>query len=125
MGKKPKSVTIIAWLLIVSGVISLFTSLLSWNSPIVKELMAKNPLPIPLQYVMMYIGSPISVISGAGIFKGKNWGRLLYVLWGATGIVINLITFPIKLTIIIGLVVFAIVAFFLYRPASNQYFAQK
>jgi hypothetical protein len=38
---------------------------------------------------------------------------------------INLIISPIKTNIITGLMVFAIIVFFLFRPRSNQYFAQK
>lgn len=125
MGERPKSVTIIAWFLIVSGVISVFTSLSSLNNPMVKELMSKSPLPIPLQYAMMIIGLAVSVICGIGMLKGQGWARLLYVTWGAIGILISLITCPSKTVIIPGLIIFIIIAFFLYRPASNQYFSQR
>jgi len=124
MGERPKSIKIIAWILIVVGVISVFTSLSSLNNPMVKELMSKNPLPIPLQYAMMYIGLAVSVICGIGMLKGQGWARLLYVTWGAIGILIGLITSPMKAAIIPGLIFLVIIAFFLYRPASNQYFAQ-
>ena len=124
MGKRPESVTVIAWLLIVSGVISAFTILSSLNNPMAKELMSKSSLSIPLQYAIMYIGLAILIICGIGMLKGKGWARLLYVTWGAIGFLTNLISFPMKVGIIFGLIFFVIIVFFLYRPASNQYFTQ-
>ena len=124
MGERPKSVTVIAWILIVTGAISVFTSLSSLNNPMVKELMSKSPLPISLQYAMMYIGLAVSVISGVGMLKGQNWARFLYVIWGAIGFLIGLVTSPMKAAMIPGLLFFAIIVFFLYRPASTQYFTK-
>jgi hypothetical protein len=125
MGVRPKSVTIIAWILIAAGFVSIFTSLSSFNSPMTKDLMSRNPLPIYLQLVLMYMGLPIAIISGIGILKGKDWSRPLYVIWGIIGLSVNLITSSIKVPIIAGLIVFAAIVFFLYRPAANQYFVRK
>lgn len=124
MRERPKSVTVIAWILIVMGAISVFTILSSSNNPMVKELMSKSPLPIPLQYAMMYIGLVVSVISGIGMLKGQSWARLLYVIWGAVGFLIGLVTSSMKVAMIPGLIFFAIISFFLYRPASTQYFTK-
>jgi cytochrome b subunit of formate dehydrogenase len=53
---RPTSVTVICWILIVLGGVSLITSTLMWNNPMTKELMARGPLPVPVQYAMMYVG---------------------------------------------------------------------
>jgi hypothetical protein len=124
MEKRPTSITIIAWFLLVSAVISAFTSLSSLNNPMVKELMAKNPLPIPLQYAMLVTGLAVMIASGIGMLKGLGWARLLYVIWGAIGTLIGFATSPIKTALIPGVVFFAVVIFFLYRPASNRYFTK-
>ena len=124
MGKRPKSVTIIAWILIVVGVNSVFTCLASLNNPMVKELMSKSPFSIPLQYAMMCVELAVGVVSGIGMLKGQGWARLLYVIWRSIGFLIGIVTSPMKVALIPGLIFFAIVVFFLYRPASNQYFSQ-
>lgn len=124
MGERPKSITVIAWFLIVTGVISVFTSLTSLNNPMVKELMAKSPLPVSLQYAMMFVGLAVTIASGMGMLKGQGWARLLYVVWGVFGLLVGLVTSPMKAAMIPGLVVFAIIVFFLYRPASTQYFTK-
>jgi hypothetical protein len=53
MMKRPTSVSVIAWILIVMSGISLVTSTMSLNNPLARELMAKSLLPIPLQYAML------------------------------------------------------------------------
>ena len=124
MEKRPTSITIIAWYLLVSAIFSVFASLSSLNNPMLKELMAKNLLPIPLQYAMMIIGLVVIIVSGVGMLKGLGWARLLYVIWGVIGMLIGFATSPIKAALIPGLVFFAVVVFFLYRPASNRYFTK-
>ena len=124
MGKRPKSVTVIAWFLIVTGVLSVFISLSSLNNPVVKEVMSKSPLPVSLQYAMMFIGLAITVINGIGMLKGQGWARLLYVVWGVFGSLVGLVTSPTKIAMIPGIVIFAIIIFFLYRPVSSQYFTK-
>jgi hypothetical protein len=123
MRERPISVTIIAWFLIVAGVISVFTTLSTLNNPMVEELMSKSLLPVPLQYAMMYIALAVSVICGIGMLKGQGWARLLYVIWGIIGFLVGFVTSPMKVAIIPGLIVFVIIVLLLYRPASNQYFS--
>jgi hypothetical protein len=125
MMKRPMSVSVIAWILIVLSSISVGTSLLSFNNPMVKELMAKSPVPIPLQYVMMYVGLLISIVAGIAMLKGQNWARFLYVIWSAIGFVIGIATSPMKAMMIPGLVMFVLITIFLFRPEANEYFSPK
>ena len=123
--KRPTSVSVIAWILIVMAGISLISSTISLNNPTVKELMAKSPLPIPLQYVMFYLGLLISIVAGIAMLKGRNWARFLYVIWSIIGFTIGLVTSPMKAALIPGIVVFAVITFFLFRPKANEYFSPK
>jgi hypothetical protein len=59
------------------------------------------------------------------MLQGQNWARLLYVVWSAVGFVIGIVTSPIKAAMIPGLVVFVVMAFFLFRPKANEYFSSK
>jgi len=122
MSKRPKSITVVSWILIILGAISLVTSTITLNNPMAQELMAKSPIPVNIQYIMMYVGLLIMLVCGVAMLKGKNWARLLYVGWSAIGFVIGIATSPIKTAMIPGLVVFLIIAFFLFRPKANEYF---
>lgn len=125
MMKRPTSVSIIAWFLIATSLISVITSYTSLDNPIAQELMAKNLLPLSVQYVMLYFGLAISVASGVAMLKGWNWGRTLYVAWSVCGLVIGLVTSPMKLVLIPSAIVLAIIVFFLYRPKVNAFFSSR
>jgi hypothetical protein len=123
MKPRPTSITVIAWILIVTAAISLVTSTVSLNNPLVEELMAKSQIPVPAQYVMLYLGLMVQLASCIGMLKGQNWGRWLYVIWGAIGAMIGLATSPMKVMMIPGILFFLVVVFFLFRPVANRYFA--
>ncbi|MBN1378683.1 MAG: hypothetical protein JXA04_05565 [Gammaproteobacteria bacterium] len=122
MNDRPKSITVICWILIVMAAISLITSTLSMNNPIAREIMEKSPLPINIQYAFMFVGLAVMLISGVVMLKGQNWGRWLYVGWSLFGFVIGITTSPMKVAMIPGLVIFLILVFFLFRPIANKYF---
>ena len=122
MNKRPKSVTIVCWILIVMGGISLITSAGILNNPLAKELMAKSPIPVNIQYGMMYLGLLITIGCGIAMLKAQNWARRLYVSWSILGFIIGISTSKIKIMMIPGVIVFLIFTFFLYRPKANEYF---
>lgn len=123
--KRPTSISVIAWILIVMSGINLLTSTMSLNNPMVREIMAKSLLPISLQFAMLYVGLLITIVSGIAMLKGQNWGRFLYVGWGVIGFVIGILTSPMKVAMIPGLVIFAVITFFLFRPKANEYFSKR
>jgi len=122
MNKRPTSITVISWILIVIGGISLIMTTAMINNPEVQDLMAKSAIPIPVQYVMSYIGLLVLIGSGVGMLKGMNWARYLYVIWSLLGFGIGITTSPMKAAMIPGFVVFLIVAFFLFRPKARAFF---
>lgn len=124
MRKRPLSVSIIAWILLIAGILSLITSLLTINNPNVKEMMENNPLPMSVQYTLIYAGMVILIACGIGMLKGKSWARILYVVWGVLNVGLNLATAPAWSKMMIpGVVFLIIVIFFLFRPKANAYFA--
>jgi hypothetical protein len=122
MNQRPKSITVVCWILIIMGAISLVTSTISLNNPMAKELMAKSPIPANIQYVMMYAGLLVMLLSGVAMLKRQNWARLLYVGWGIIGFIIGIATSPMKAAMIPGLIIFLVIVFFLFRPKANEYF---
>ncbi len=122
MKKRPTPVTVVAWILIVVGAGSLVATTLTLNNPATLDLMSKSPLPISLQYILIYAGFLVTTLSGIVMLRGHNWGRLLYVVWSVIGSLIGLVTSPMKPAMIPGLIVFLILAFFLFRPTANEYF---
>jgi hypothetical protein len=128
MRTRPASITVIAWILILLGGISLVTTALMIDkimidNPAARELISKSPIPVPVQYAMTYVGLLIMLVAGVAMLKGQNWGRWLYVVGTAVGFLIGIITSPLKEAMIPGFVFFVVVSFFLFRPKANKYFS--
>jgi hypothetical protein len=49
------------------------------NNPMAQGLMAKSPIPIPLQYVMLYLGLSIEIRCAIFMLRAANWARLQYI----------------------------------------------
>ena len=124
MQSRPQSLTVVCWILIVLspfGILPFFTGHI--HDPNVVELMSKSPMPIPVQYAMTWLGVLIASGSGIMMLYRKNWARLLYMGWSIFGILIGLITSPFKIMLLPAILIYAIIAFFLFRPAANAYFS--
>jgi hypothetical protein len=119
---RPTSITVISWILIVLGSISLITTSVMINNTTVRDMMAKSPIPISVQFAMTYVGVLILIICGIGMLKGRNWTRLLYVIWSVLSFVLGFATSPAKAAMLPGLVIFVIVVFFLFRPKATEFF---
>lgn len=120
--ERPTSITVVAWILIATSVLNLVTSTVNMNDPMVRELMAKSPLPIPVQFAMIYVGLTVNLACGMAMLDGRNWGRWLYVIWGLFGMAVGLATSPIRLLMIPGLLVFYVFAMFLFGSKAKLYF---
>jgi hypothetical protein len=125
MQKRPVSITVIAWILIVVAGISVISAAAMGNNPMVLDAMRKSPIPIPLQWTINFVGAAVMMVSGIGFLKGRNWSRYLYLIWGVVGSAIGLAISPMKMAMIPGLVFFLVVTAFLFLPKkSSAYFVQ-
>ncbi len=122
MNKRPLSITFIAWFLIVTGTFSALVMLISRNNPVFLEELAKNPIPVPIQLAIAFLGLAISIFSSIFMLRGANWSRFLYVGWCVISILITLVTSPAKATAIPGIIIFGIIVFFLFQPKANEFF---
>jgi hypothetical protein len=120
---RPTSVTVVCWALIVIGVISPLSIVGHMHDPIAIKLMSQSPISIPIQYGLMCFGLAVTLVSGIAMLRRKNWARFLYVCWSIAGFTISLATSPIKTMMLPGIVIFLMLAFFLFRPKANAYFA--
>ena len=123
MNDRPVSITVISWIIIVTSALSLASTLFLSTNPTAQELMAKSAIPVAVQYAMMFVGLVVGIVCGAFMLKGANWARLLYVGWSVVGFTITFITTPGRLMMLPGMIFFAVVVFFLFRPKANAFFS--
>ncbi len=122
-GRRPTSVTVISWFIIVSSVMALAQGIWGMFDPLTQDVMKSVTLPIPMQYGMMFAGVLVSMSCSIAMLKGKGWGRLFWVSWSSVSMVVGLVISPIPTMILLGMVPFLVAAVFLYRPAVSSYFS--
>ncbi|MCE2593766.1 hypothetical protein K6Y31_02930 [Motilimonas cestriensis] len=120
---RPLSITIISWFFIITGLISVVSGSLLYDNPESVKLMELSVLPLAVQYAMMVIGLIITIAAGVLMLKAKRIGRTAYVGWSVISLLTGLITSPAKTMLVPSIIIFVIVAFFLFRPKANEYFS--
>ena len=123
MRSRPISISIIGWFLLVSGVLTLPGAFARSDDPRVEELMARRPVPIAVQQGMLFAGAVANLVSGYFLLRGQNWARHLYVAWTIVQFGYAWLAAPFRLVIVPGVLFFLLVAFFLFRPRANAFFA--
>lgn len=96
---------------------------MTWNDPEVVALMELNAMPLPAQFAMMVIGTLVMLVAGVLMLKGRNAGRMAYVIWTALSMIVGLFTVPALSMLIPGLLFFVVIVFFLFRSAGNAWFS--
>ncbi len=124
MKPRPLSVTIISWFLIAASLLTFFSTAVMYNNPEVKSMMELSKVPLSLQYVLILVGTGISVLCGILMLKAKGVGRIVYVVWTSLSFIMSFFTSPDKIMLIPSVVVFLIFVFFLFMPKSNNYFSK-
>lgn len=115
MHKRPRLITVISWLFIVLGTVSLLSSLLPyWNqtpAERIDELKA---------HWIVHLARTVSIVCGVFMLYGFNWARWLVVIWIGFHIIISALHSPLQL-VVHGLL-FAVILYIVFRPDANIYF---
>ena len=125
MEKRPLSLTIIAWVLIILSLLALvglFT--MQSNAAMVKAINDMH-VSMPLYLGWSVLGVIINLIVAYGILKGQPWSRVLYVVWGIIGLVVGFFISPMKAALVFSLVILVVIGAFLYTAAANDWFSAR
>lgn len=123
--KRPLSLTIIAWVLIVFSLFGLYGVFTMGSNPMMMKIIEENHLSLQFQQAWGVAGVIVNFIVAYGIFKGLPWSRVLYVVWGVVGLVVGYFTAPMMLAVMIGLIVLVVVSAFLFSNRANEWFAAR
>jgi len=122
MEKRPLSVTIIGWLIIVLSLFGIYGLVMAGSNPIMKNAIAQMHVSMPLYEAWGALGLVINLACAYGILKGLPWSRVLYVVWGVIGLVVGLYISPIKYVLVFSLIFIVVIAAFLWTNAANDWF---
>lgn len=118
MIKRPRSITVISWLFIAFGCVSLLASLL----PLVNTSAAQLIAELKTQW-MIHVVRLLAVVSGVFMLYGYNWARWLLVVWLAYHVILSALHSPFEL--VVHSLLIAVALYFLFRPTSSAYFRAK
>ncbi len=124
MNKRPISITLIAWYLIIASLFGMIMLLTTLHNPTVQASLKQSTLPIPVQLTWISISAMVNLICGVALLKGKNWARFTYLTVGFLSFAMSLLTMhaSMRLAALPGIVVFIILICFLFTPKANIYF---
>jgi hypothetical protein len=125
MEKRPLSLTIIAWFLVVTSLFAIYGAATMGSNPVVMNMLEKSHGSLLFQQVWSIVGAIVSLIVAYGIFKGQPWSRVLYVVWGVLGLVVGFFTSPMPLALLLGLIFLVVIGAFLFGDKANAWFAAR
>ena len=123
MDKRPLSLTIIAWVLIVFSLFGLFGIFTMGTNPVAVKMLEQMHVSLLFEQVWGVIGVIINLICAYGILKGLPWSRVLYVVWGVIGLVVGFYISPMKSAVVLSLVFLIVISAVLVTKASNGWFS--
>ena len=116
MKARPVSITIIGWLFMLFGSISLLSGLLPFAGADSAQIIAEFK-----QHWMVHLSRLAAIVSGLFMLRGHNWARWLLVAWLAFHIVISALHSWSQL--LIHVLIFSVILFFLFRRNASEYFS--
>ena len=125
MSKRPLSLTIIGWWMLLAAVFTAYSVLTMGSNPIAARMIEQMHVSLLFQQILGGIGAIVSLVSAYGVFKGLPWSRVLYIGWSIIALGVGLVTSPVKSIVLLSVIFFGVVAFFLFRPAADRWFAAR
>jgi hypothetical protein len=125
MEKRPLSLTIIAWLLIVGGIFGLYTAATLASNATMVRMLEETHTSIEFQRIIVIINAVVSFAAAYGIFNGLPWSRVFLTGWSIVSLAIGFFTSPIRSVIFLSVILTGVFTYFLFRAAANRWFAAK
>ena len=122
MEKRPLSLTIIACVLVVLTLLGLVGIAMMGSNPAQVRMLEQMHVSLLFERVWGVVGAIVNLTCAYGILKGLPWSRVLYVVWGAVGLVVGFYTSPMKAAIVVALIILIVIAAFLWTNNANDWF---
>jgi hypothetical protein len=115
MHPRPRSITIISWVFIVFGSISLIAGLVPLG-----DITFAQWVPELKAHWMVHLARIIAVVAGVFMLYGRNWARWLLVIWMVFHLVIGALHSVTQL--LLHVAIFAVILYFVFRRQASAYF---
>ncbi|MBE3025292.1 hypothetical protein [Janthinobacterium sp. GW458P] len=123
--KRPASVAISCWFLVIGSLSALVSAYLGRNDPAMQAWMADGAIPAEVQYAILIFSQGITVVAALAMLQRQRGARTVYLVWGVIDIAFCLATVPLKMSVLPGALLFAVICALLYSPKSNAWFSPR
>ena len=122
--KRPISLTILAWVIIVTNAITCVYTPFSIGMPTTQALLSHYLLPVWATLGISVIIEVANIVIGLAILKGREWSRKAYVATSVLGFAFSFVNMPPSMfaVLIPGFVLFALFLYLLFRRPATTYF---
>lgn len=123
--KRPVSVAISCWFLILASLLALVSAYLGRNDPAMSAAMGGGVIPAEAQYAILLFSQGITLVAALAMLQRQRGARTVYLVWGVIDIALCLATLPVKMNVLPGALMFAVICALLYSPKSNAWFSPR
>ncbi|OFA01277.1 hypothetical protein JAB9_14290 [Janthinobacterium sp. HH107] len=123
--KRPVSVAISCWFLVLGSLSALVSAYLGRNDPAMQAWMTDGVIPAEVQYAILIFSQGLTLVAALAMLQRQRGARTVYLAWGVIDIAICLATLPLKMNVLPGALTFAVICAFLYSPKSNAWFSPR
>lgn len=125
MEKRPLSLTIIAWFLIVLTLLGLVGVATMGSNAAAMKMLDQMHISLRLEQAWSVLGAIVNLLCAYGILKGQPWSRVLYVVWGVIGLVVGFYISPMKYVLVLSLIFLVVISIFLFSAKANDWFSAR
>ncbi|WP_321863099.1 hypothetical protein [Burkholderia cenocepacia] len=124
--KRPISLTILAWIIIVTNAITCVYTPFSIGMPTTQALLSHYLLPVWMTFGISMIIEAVNIVIGIAILKGREWSRKAYIVTFVIGIAFSFVNMPASMLAVLipGVLLFAVFVYLLFRRPATAYFRQ-
>lgn len=123
--KRPVSVAIGCWFLVIGSLSALVSAYLGRNDPAMLAGMGYSVIPAEVQYAILLFSQGITLVAALAMLQRQRGARTVYLVWGVIDIAFCLATLPLKMQVLPGALTFAVICALLYSPKSNAWFSPR
>jgi hypothetical protein len=120
MNKRPLSITVVGWVFVCVGIVSVAAG--TWrfmlNRP--HENGFGNSHQNSVDLGLVWVSALVAIVGGAFLLRGRNWARWLLVVWMGLHIILSMLHSAFEL--VVHSVLFGVVLCFLVRASASEYF---
>lgn len=124
--RRPRSLTVIATILIAASIYLMFQINIRLSDPQIRSQAITAIAPVPLSVLVSYnfLVLLLQCIAGAALLFGKGWGRTLYVVMGGAGLIVEFMFYSGAYYPILRVATFVILSIVLFTGSANAYLSR-